>query len=390
MQRDPIGPAGPPYAGPPEVSPQSQQIARLVLALAVIGAGLWVLHNFFAALAWATVFAIALWPLYLRLIRALPARAGHEIAPALLTLAIALVFIVPAVLLGIAVAHEAHFVVQFIGDARNEGVPVPDWLPHLPFLGPAIADWWRDNLTDPEGAQALFGRFRPSELAHSARQYGREIAHRLAIFGFTLLTVFFLFRDGTWLAAQVGDLSDRLIGQRGETVAQHMIAAVHGTVTGLVLVGLAEGFLMGIVYFAVGMPYAASLGAITGVAAIIPFAAPVVYCLCGLYLFVAGKTAGAIVVVVTGSIIVFVADHFVRPFLIGGAARLPFLWVLLGILGGLETFGFLGLFLGPALMAALIALWREWTEPPPVTTETTRAVPARRPVAGRASTARRT
>jgi len=94
--------------------------------------------------------------------------------------------------------------------------------------------------------------------------------------------------------------------------------------------------------------------------------------------------------VVTGSIIVFVADHFVRPFLIGGAARLPFLWVLLGILGGLETFGFLGLFLGPALMAALIALWREWTEPPPVTTETTRAVPARRPVAGRASTARRT
>ena len=63
-----------------------------------------------------------------------------------------------------------------------------------------------------------------------------------------------------------------------------------------------------------------------------------------------------------GVVVVFVADHFVRPVLIGGAVRLPFLWVLLGILGGLETFGILGLFLGPAVMAALISLWREWTD----------------------------
>jgi predicted PurR-regulated permease PerM len=60
-------------------------------------------------------------------------------------------------------------------------------------------------------------------------------------------------------------------------------------------------------------------------------------------------------------VVVFVADHFVRPFLIGGAAQLPFLWVLLGILGGIETFGLLGLFLGPVVMAALISLWRDWT-----------------------------
>ena len=63
--------------------------------------------------------------------------------------------------------------------------------------------------------------------------------------------------------------------------------------------------------------------------------------------------------------VVFVADHFVRPVLIGGAIRLPFLWVLMGILGGLEAFGILGLFLGPAIMAALISLWREWTDASP-------------------------
>ena len=63
-----------------------------------------------------------------------------------------------------------------------------------------------------------------------------------------------------------------------------------------------------------------------------------------------------------GLIVVFIADHAVRPVVIGGAARLPFLWVLLGILGGLESFGIIGLFLGPAIMAALISLWRDWTE----------------------------
>ena len=132
-------------------------------------------------------------------------------------------------------------------------------------------------------------------------------------------------------------------------------------------------------YFAVGLPHWALLGAVTGVAAIIPFAAPVVYGVAGLYLFSVGNTVGAIVILISGSVIVFVADHFVRPFLIGGATRLPFLWVLLGILGGLESMGLLGLFVGPALMAAAIALWREWTSPPPLAESSRSSMLAREP-----------
>ena len=75
-----------------------------------------------------------------------------------------------------------------------------------------------------------------------------------------------------------------------------------------------------------------------------------------------GSTVAGVAVFCFGVVVVFVADHAVRPVIIGGAARLPFLWVLLGILGGLETFGIVGLFLGPAVMAALISLWRDWTD----------------------------
>jgi predicted PurR-regulated permease PerM len=94
----------------------------------------------------------------------------------------------------------------------------------------------------------------------------------------------------------------------------------------------------------------------------IPFAAPLVFGVAALLLAAQGAMVAAIAVAVWGTIVLFVADHFVRPLLIGGAIRLPFLWVLLGILGGLETFGLLGLFLGPVIMALAMALGREWTQ----------------------------
>jgi len=375
MDRDPIPP---PAAAPAS----SQSLARIALATAVVAVGLWILRDFLAALVWAAVLAIAFWPVYRRLRQPTSRPIDRIVAPALATTVIGIMFIAPIVLLGLALARESHFVVEFIANARHHGIPVPGWIDQLPLIGPWIAEWWRTNLGDPISAEELIGRVNLRTLTESVREYGVEVVHRLALLLFTLLTLFFLFRDGDLLVEQLRSLGDRLIGQRGERIAGHMIAAVHGTVNGLVLVGLAEGLLLGIVYFAAGLPYPATIGAITAVAAVIPFVAPIVYTLAGLYLFIMGDTVGALIIIVSGSVIVFIADHFVRPVLIGGAARLPFLWVLLGILGGLESFGFLGLFLGPAIMAALIALWREWTEIPAA--ERIRAASARRPAARRA------
>jgi len=353
-----------------------------MLATAVVGVGLWVLFDFLPALAWAGVLAIAVWPLYQRLLRVLPQRSNRVLGPLLLTTGIAVVIIGPLVLLGIAIGRESHVVIGLVSEARHSGLPVPYWVADLPWVGSMIADWWRANLSDPATADELIGH-NLRILTDAAREYGGEIAHRLALLLFTLLTLFFLFRDGGALTDRLRGLSDRLIGLRGERIARQMIAAVHGTVSGLVLVGLAEGILLGISYFAAGLPNPATFGAVTGVAAVIPFAAPLVYVLLGIYLFSVGNTLGAIIVLAWGSVVVFVADHFVRPFLIGGAARLPFLLVLLGLLGGLQTMGFLGLFLGPAVMAALVALWREWTEPGP------RAEPAVRPMPSRRQRGRR-
>lgn len=351
-----------PGSAPPE--PPSQQRARLVLATIFVIIGLWILHDFLPALAWAVVLAIALWPLYQRLLVLFPEGSGRIVAPLLLTLAVGIVFVTPLVLLGIAIAHETHFLIGLMISARHTGLAVPDWVGELPYVGPSIAEWWRTNLADPLMAEALFGKLDPRMIAETARQYGGEIARRLLIFLFTLLTLFFLFRDGSTLAAQLRGLSDRVIGKRGEQIGKHMIDAVHGTVNGLVLVGLAEGVVLGGVYVGVGLPYPASFAAITGILAVIPFGAPIIFTVAALYMLSVGKAIGAAVIIGAGMVVLFIADHIVRPVLIGGAARLPFVWVLLGLLGGLETLGFIGLFLGPAIMAALVALWRDWTGAP--------------------------
>jgi len=101
----------------------------------------------------------------------------------------------------------------------------------------------------------------------------------------------------------------------------------------------------------------------TGIFAVVPFGAPLVYIIACIFLIVSSRLTAAVLLFVYGSVIVFIADHFVRPALIGMSTRLPFLWILLGIFGGLETFGFLGVFLGPAIMAAVLALWREAARP---------------------------
>jgi predicted PurR-regulated permease PerM len=113
-----------------------------------------------------------------------------------------------------------------------------------------------------------------------------------------------------------------------------------------------------------GVPHPTLFGLFTAIAAMLPFGASLVFGIAAMILLTQGSVVSAIIIGVLGFVVTFVADHFIRPTLIGSATRLPFLWVLLGILGGVETWGLLGLFLGPAIMAALMLLWREWAGGP--------------------------
>jgi predicted PurR-regulated permease PerM len=356
--------ATPPMAPPtaPHERARSQGAARVLLVLALSALGLWILHGFLPALAWALVLAIALWPLYTRLEHRFPPGKHNILLPSLMTAAVALVFLAPLAILGVQAAREAHDVADFVRNAEANGIPAPEILQHLPYGAAQATAWWNDNLGHAQAGSDLLHRFENHSVIGASRNFGREVVHRIVLFGFSLVALFFLFRDWRIVRDQSLTACHRLFGPRGERVARQMVASVHGTVDGLVLVGLGEGFLLGIVYYFAGVPHPVLLGAFTAVAAMIPFGAALAIAIAALLLVAAGSATAAIVVAVAGLVVTFVADHFVRPALIGGTTKLPFLWVLLGILGGVETFGLLGLFVGPAVMAALVLLWREFTE----------------------------
>lgn len=348
----------PPVTDAP-LSPANQRIARIILGLALLAAGLYTLSEFLHALAWAGILAIATWPLFARAERRFG--TSHILLPLLFTFGAVLIVVIPLALVATQVGHEARVGLHFIGNARESGVPVPEWLPTLPLFATQVTAWWDANLTHPEDARRLLASFDRSSLLGLSRGLGGAVVHQAVILAFTLVTLFFLFKSGRSLAAKSLWVTEQLFGPGGVRVTTQIVASIHGTVDGMVLVGLGVGTLLGAGYWAAGVPHPVLFGALTAGAALVPMGAPVVLAITAAIALVQGHTLAAALLFGVGMAVVFIADHAVRPALIGGATKLPFLWVLLGILGGIETFGLLGLFLGPAIMAALILLWREWT-----------------------------
>jgi predicted PurR-regulated permease PerM len=339
------------------ISPQ-QKYTNLIAAAVLFAAGVFTLKEFLPALAWAVVFAIALLPWFRRLAQRWP-QHKRELLPGLFVLGVVLVFVLPLVMIAVPLAEDWHDASQWLGQAEQNGVSPPAFLSELPD-GPKLIQLWQDKIGQPGQISTITHGAIHGGGAKVARRIGFETIHRIVLLGFMLLGLFFLLRDADSVVEQLQVGSRRAFGDAGEDIGRQIISSVHGTVNGLVLVGLGEGLLLGIAYVVAGVPDSALFGLLTAVLAMVPYGATVAVLVVGGILMISGKALAAAIIVVAGAFVAFIADHFVRPTLIGGATRLPFIWVLLGILGGITAWGLVGLFIGPAIMAALILLWREW------------------------------
>jgi predicted PurR-regulated permease PerM len=335
-----------------------QKYASLVAVLLLIVAALFTLREFLPALAWTVIFAIALWPLFQRAAARWP-RHQRELLPSLFVLAVVLVFVIPVILIAVPLAADAHAARQWLEQVQQSGLPPPQFLGHLPG-GNQLTSLWQQKLSQPGQISVLTKGAIQGGGAKAATTFGRETLHRLVLFGFMLLGLFFFLRDGEDVIKQLRVGSRRAFGAAGEDIGGQIIKSVHGTVNGLVLVGLGEGLLLGLGYLVTGVPHPTLFGLLTAILAMVPFGAAIAIFVAAAVLLAQGSTVAAIIIIVLGAVVTFVADHFVRPVLIGDATRLPFIWVLLGILGGVSAWGLVGLFVGPAIMAALILVWREW------------------------------
>jgi predicted PurR-regulated permease PerM len=337
---------------------RAQGIAKATLGVVTAVFGIWISATFIPALIWAAVISIAIDPLYARAEDRWPG-GRRAWLPAIATLLLALLVLAPLTVAVVEAAREARTVFHWLADARANGLAEPDWVRQLPFAN-EISGWWQNNLATPEGTAHQINRVRGSVFGGGSAFLGKGLLHRSVVFAFTLIALFFLLRERDAFLLQLQAAGRRLFGNCGDRIGAQLIRSVRGTIDGLVLVGIGEGMVMAVVYIVAGVPHPLLLGLLTAVAAMIPFGAALMFGIAALMLIAQSAIGWAIAVVVIGLIVVGVADHFIRPFLIGGSTRLPFLWVLIGILGGVESLGLLGLFVGPATMSVLILLWRDY------------------------------
>ncbi len=342
----------------PATTTSAQLRARVALAAAVALMALWIGSAFIPAILWAAVVSIAVEPLRLRLLRRWPNR--HMLIAGLITLAVILIVVVPLVIAVTRAIAEVDGITAWINGARAHGVPVAVWVANLPIGAAQVSAWWTSHLATPEGAAEQIARFDMGTIIAKSKSVGHNIVERAVVFTFTVVMLFFMIRDHDTIGAQLTRAIDRAFGDAGRRIGRQIILSVRGTVDGVVLLGLAQGVVMAVMFAVAGVPHPILLGLLSGVGAMVPFGL-VAIMLVGLALLVIkGAVIAAIVVGVLGATMSFVVDHTAKPALIGGATKLPFVWVLIGIIGGVETLGLLGLFVGPAVMAALVLIWREW------------------------------
>jgi len=334
--------------------------AGSILTLLVVLLALWTLRGFFVPLTWAGIIALASWPLYRRFAARLPSRFASNGTPLLFTALVTLFVLGPLALAVAAVAGQAQGLSHKIVVADQEGLVAPDWLIDFPLAGLWLEDRWRLVLGTPGGVSRWLQSEGSISVMGWAGSLGQLFLRHVLIIAFTVVALFFLYRGGVRLEQQVLRIVHDKLGSRGDAYFQQMVVAVRATVGGTLVVAALDGVLLGLAYAIAGVPSPAVWGAVTGLFAMIPYLAYVAVGAITLVLSAQGAGSAAVALCGFGVAVIFVSDKFIRPALTGRASHLGFFWVLLGGLSGLETFGLLGIFIGPVLLASAIALWREW------------------------------
>jgi len=342
---------------PLPLHPAARRAARVALAVMLVALALWTARDFLLALIWAAMLAIALWPLYAKLAQRLAGRPSAASA-LLFTAAVALVIFLPIALATYEIAQQSGVLGAWIAQSQKNGIPVPDWLARLPLAADPAARWWRDNLARPESASAWLESIHAGTIV---KAFGGQLLQGGFMLFVSLIALFVMLRQGDVAARELLATADRIFGEPGEALCERTVFATRGIVTTTVVVAVSEGLLIGVGYLLAGVPNPLLFTVLTIAFAMLPFGAWATFIVAAIALAASGGSdVAAVAVFVWGAIVMLSGEQFVWPLLIGDAVRLPFLFAFVGIFGGLATFGLVGLFLGPAIMAAVLTIWREW------------------------------
>lgn len=339
-------------------APALQKVLLFGLIFILFYLSFQVLKYFIVPVLWAAIIAYITWPLYHSVQKLCGPRPTLSA-----TLMISMVVLVVGIPLTFAIfmlQHEGRNLFYELQKQVFSGhLDVPQFIRDLPIIGKEVTRTLKEINTDPNSiVQNVSGWFQ------SHLNYGRlvlsEISKNIFKLCFAVMSLFFFYRDGQTILNQVSKALEMVIGPRIHHYLDTISETTRAVVYGVGLTAIAQALLAGLSYFVAGVPNPMVLTIVTFIFALIPFGPPVAYSAVSLWLFSQGQTIEAIGVMAWGVCVVSTADNVIRPLVISGATQIPFLLIMFGVLGGLASFGMVGLFVGPVILAVLLAIWREW------------------------------
>ena len=333
-----------------------RQYAPILGVIILVWLSFCVLQQFLIPLIWALIIAYVTYPIYEKILDIFNGKA--ILSAATLTSAVsAIVILVCYNLLNVLQEELWNTYTQLITTFGTHSFQLPESIRHIPYLG----DYLENRLNHLLNNRAALNEHLIAWAKYSLQLFGEGLRHagKLIIeLCFVLITVFFCFRDGkTWLIQlqmAIGYFFDDEQGIYLKTLGHTTRAVCYG----LVLAALGQGIIAGIGYALAGVSAPLLLGAFTALMALIPMGATLVWIPTGLLLLANENIWAGLGLLAWGFLVVSTVDNVIRPLIICGASRVPFLVVLFGVFGGLTAFGAIGLFLGPMILALLLAVWQ--------------------------------
>jgi len=383
------------------------------LALLLLLAGcFFVLQPFLTALTWAIILAYTLHPMQRLFTRWF--RGSRTLAACFVTLTVSVLLSGPVVLIGVSLAQDGRDLAVATRDWFMEAPEqAPPWIQRMPVVGDELAGYWagfaedrknwmeqldeavkapprpkivvetenglvvRDapppgrklpgEAADGEEAEAdsphvvvLLGKFLSwarTWLLSAAKAVGQGVAEVL----FSAFLAFFLLRDAPELSERLAVAVERLAGQRGRHLIKVAGNTVRGVIYGILGSAIAQALVAGVGFWVAGVPGAVLLAVLTFFFAVVPFGPPLIWLPASLWLFTQNETGRGIFMLVWGLLAISSVDNVLRPLLISQGSKMPFALIFCGVIGGALSFGLVGVFLGPTLLAVAFRLIEEWS-----------------------------
>ena len=334
-----------------------EQIAGLAVIFAiVVGCG-FVLRPFISPILWAAILCFATWPLYELLLKWLHGR--HNLAAGLMTVLLLLVLFIPFFIVGLTFTDNVQSIIEWLTTHREASWPTPPkWVEQIPLVGMKISEYWSKVGANTEPAMNwLKPRFQDAGVW--LLQHSLDVVRGVFDLAMSVLIAFFLYRDGEGVVKQLRKGFQQISGDYAQHLMDVVKTTVQSVVYGMIGTALAQGTVAWIGFTIAGVPSPILLAMFTFFLSFIPAGPPIVWIGASVWLFAGGQIGWGVFMIVYGIFAISSIDNLIRPYIISRGSKLPFIVMFIGVVGGVVTFGFIGVFLGPTLLAVGYSLTHE-------------------------------